>query len=108
VHEAIELFSHHGMEDKVQLLRFRGDEMTSVYTFGSIVNHFYGQLVPSSKFLTDFDIRICEPGFVLLFPPHGKPGEMPVYHHEEQVFGVFQEYENWMRILGVRTVAHLN
>lgn len=108
VSEAIKRFAEAGLNDKVELLRFRTDEMTSIYHSGDMINHFYGQLLPSTGHLTLFDLKLCDPGFVLLFPPHGRPNEMPEYHHEERLFEVFQEYEQWMRILGVRTVAHLN
>lgn len=106
--DAIDAFTAAGLMDKVELLRFRESDKISVYTFGPIINHFYGQLVPSTGVLKHFDIAPCPPGFVLLFPPHGNPDQMPNYRHEERLFAVFQEYEHWARILGVRTVAHLN
>lgn len=108
VGEARRLFAEAGLADKVELLAGRDKETTSVYHCGPIINHFYGQLLPSTGYLRQFDLKLCEPGFVLLFPPHGKPDEMPVYIHEPKIFSVFQEYEQWSRILGVRTVAHLN
>lgn len=106
--EAIEIFRKAGMMDKVSLLQFREDEKVSIYRYGPMVNHFYGQLAPSAGLLHPFDIRPCPPGFVLLFPKHGDPGELPVYEHKGKLFQVFQEYEKWSRILGLRTVAQLN
>ncbi|MDX2175165.1 MAG: nucleoside kinase [Candidatus Sumerlaeia bacterium] len=106
--EAIELFRARAMDDKVSLLEFRTDEQVSVYRSGPLVNHFYGQLVPSTGCLKPFDLKACAPGFVLLFPKHSEPGELPEYRHDPKMFAVFQEYERWSRILGVRTVAQLN
>jgi uridine kinase len=108
VAEAIELFRKQGLRDKVALMKYRDDEMISVYQCGHMVNHFYGQLLPSTGLLKQFDLHLCGPGFVLLFPPHGKPYDMPEYTHDENIFEVFQEYEHWSRILGIRTVADLN
>ncbi len=106
--EAMKMFADAGLHDKVELLRYREDEQISVYRCGEMINHFYGQLLPSTAHLTLFDIKLCDPGFVLLFPTHGKPHELPPYHHEEKLFSVYQEYEQWAKILGVRSVAHLN
>ncbi len=106
--EAIRLFHEAGMHDKVALLKFRGQDVISIYRFGPIFNHFYGQLLPSTGMLRHFDIKLCGPGFVLLFPRYTAPYELPEYIHYERIFSVFQEYEQWSRILGVRTVAHLN
>lgn len=107
--EAIDRFREAGLADKVELLQHRDkDELISIYRCGNILNHFYGQLVPSTGYLKKFDVVSCTPGFVLLFPPHGKHDHLPEYHHEDRMFSVYQEYERWSRILGVRTVAHLN
>lgn len=108
IEEAKRLFAEAGLEDKVELLRFRTDEKVSIYRSGPMINHFYGQLLPSTGYLKVFDLQICAPGFVLVFPIRAKPDQLPRYRHEEKLFQVFQEYEQWMRILGVRTVAHLN
>lgn len=108
VAEAMEMFKKAGLLDKVELLKYRSDDEVSIYHCGNLVNHFYGQLLPSTGHLTQFDIKLCGEGFVLVFPSYSKPDELPEYKHEEGVFKVFQEYEQWMKILGVRTVAHLN
>lgn len=109
IREAIRQFAEAGLEDKVELLQYRDpEERISVYQCGNLINHFYGQLVPSTGYLKVFDVVKCDPGFVLLFPPHGKSQELPTYRHEDRMFAVYQEYERWSRILGVRTVAHLN
>jgi uridine kinase len=106
--EALKIFAERAMDDKVSLLEYRTDEKVSLYKFGNLVNHFYGQLATSSGMLTPFELHPCWPGFVLGFPPHGKPGSIPEYHHNAKLFEVYQEYERWSRILGLRTVAQLN
>lgn len=109
IRDAITQFAAAGLDDKVELLQYRDPgERISVYKCGDQINHFYGQLVPSTGYLKVFDLVKCDPGFVLLFPPHGKPDVLPAYEHEDRMFAVYQEYERWSRILGVRTVAHLN
>lgn len=108
IEEAVELFKAQGLDDKVALMKYRNDKTIAVYTCGPIVNHFFGQLLPSTGLLKLFDLHLCGPGFVLLPPPHGTPGQLPPYIHHEKIFQVFQEYEHWSQILGVRTVADVN
>jgi uridine kinase len=107
VPQAIKLFEERGLADKVELLRYREDDVVSVYELAGMMNHFWGQLAPSTGVLKVFDVRPCGPGFVLIFPENGVM-ELPTYVHEPKLFDVYQEYERWARILGVRTVAHLN
>ncbi len=106
--EAMELFAEAGMDDKVALLKYRGKDMISVYRCGPIFNHFYGQLLPSTGLLENFDLKLCGPGFVLRFPRYDAPYELPEYVHYDRIFSIYQEHEQWSRILGIRTVAHLN
>lgn len=106
--EALRIFAERGMDDKVSLLEYRTDSKVSLYRFGNLVNHFYGQLATTSGNLKPFDLKACPPGFVLVFPRHGTHGSLPEYRHNAKLFEVFQEYERWSRILGLRTVAQLN
>ena len=107
--EAIELFRAAGMKDKVELLRqSEPGSRISVYRLGNLINHFYGQLAPSTGCLQFFELRNTPPGFVLRFPSSSSPAELPPYQHQHGLFEVLQEYDHWMRLLNLRTVAHLN
>lgn len=106
--EAVELFEKSGQLEKVQLLRCCDAERVSVYRCGGATNHFYGYLVPSTGFLKVFDLIPQSPGFVLLFPSISEPLTLPPFEPQPKLFAVYQEYERWMRILGLDTVAQLN
>lgn len=107
--EALELFAAAGMAEKVELLKYSpADSRVSIYRMGGMINHFYGQLAPSTGSLTEFELRNTPPGFVLRFPSRTNPVELPPYQHQRTLFEVLQEYEQWMRLLDWRTVAQLN
>ncbi len=106
--EAIELFKRNGQPEKAELMRWCGSEGVTVYTCGGYTNHFYGYLVPSTGYLKTFDLILEEPGFVLAFPHSSAPDRLPPYVHEPKIFAAYQEYDHWMRILGLDTVAQLN
>jgi uridine kinase len=108
IDEAIKLFKSTGQTEKIQLLRFCATQYVSVYVCGGATNHFYGYLVPSTGYLKHFDLISKPPGFVLLFPSVTNPGTLPPYEPQPKLFAVYQEYERWMRILGLDTVAQLN
>lgn len=107
--QAIALFKDAGMLDKVELLKYSkpGDDV-SVYRLGGLINHFYGQLAPSTGVLDVFELRHTSPGLVLRFPTRSTPDALPAYEHQKAIFEVLREYENWMRILQWRTVPQLN
>lgn len=106
--EAIELFGKAGLNDKVELLRWSPPGPVSIYQLCDRLNHFYGQLVPSTGALGVFDLQVAAPGFVLRFPRTSRPNELPPNESSEKTMGVLREYERWMRILDWRTVSRLN
>ncbi|MCB2153896.1 nucleoside kinase [bacterium] len=106
--KAIKIFEEAELHDKVELLKYSASGPVSVYQLGSEINHFYGQLAPSTGYLKTFELQTVEPGFVLRFPTISKPLDTPPFVHQEKMFGVLSEYERWMRILEWRTVPNLN
>ena len=108
VEEAIKIFKEAELFDKVDLLKYSSSGLVSVYRLGNEINHFYGQLAPSTGCLKSFELRAVAPGFVLRFPTVREPLDTPPFVHQEKMFGVLQEYERWLRILDWRTVPHLN
>lgn len=108
VEKAIALFRAAGHMDKVELLKYAPPGSVSVYRLGGEVNHFYGQLAPSTGCLKVFELVAELPGLVLRFPDAAKPYEIPGHQTYEKMREVLREYEQWMRVLDWRTVAQLN
>lgn len=106
--EAITLFEQAGLHDKAGLLRYSPPGPVSVYQLGDRLNHFYGQLAPSTGALGVFELQLTPPGFVLRFPRTSKPSELPPSVSSDKTMGVLREYERWLRILNWRTVGQLN
>ncbi len=106
--KAIEIFRKADMMDKVELLKYAHAETVSIYSLCGRINHFYGQLAPSTGCLSAFELKHMHPGFVLRFGRSSNPHELPVSREQEKMFGVLREYERWMNILDWRTVPQLN
>ncbi len=106
--DALKIFGDAGMNEKVRLLEYMAPKAVSVYRLRGHVNHFYGQLAPSTGALKTFELERLEPGFILRFPRSNNPEELPPRQNIEKMAGVMHEYERWMRILQWRTVAQLN
>jgi uridine kinase len=106
--EAIELFRREGMTDKAELLKYASDGPVSIYRMGNHINHFYGQLAPSTGLLRVFQIVPESPGLILRFPRSSDPAQMPPRQKTDKMMGVLREYERWLRILNWRTVPQLN
>ncbi len=106
--EAVNFFRRHGQPDKADLLKFQQSKKVSVYKCGKTYDHFYGILAPKTGYLKLFDITPYAPGFILRFPSIENPMELPRHIEQKKMFQVFQEYEDWGHLLGVKHVADLN
>ena len=106
--EAAQFFKRHGQPGKAELLRFQERAKVSVYKCGNVYDHFYGILAPSTGYLKVFDIVPYPPGFIVRFPSVENPHGLPKFMDQKKMFQVFQEYEEWGKLLGIQNVADLN
>jgi len=91
-----------------KLLHYSSKQEITLYQYGSVVNYFIGPLVPSSGFLSIFDIQYLPPGLVLRFPTLRHPDRITTFVHQPNLLKIFTEYERWGDILGVSYVGSLN
>jgi len=108
IDEARRIFLDQGREDRYRALEFREKDYVSLYTFDDIEDYFYGYMVPSTGYLKLFGLAAENNGIVLIVPKKENPTRLPDETLPKQLFDVFTEYTNWIRILGVEDVGRLN
>lgn len=106
--EALYLFEKSGMYDKVELMKYKEKEYISVYHCYGYNNYFYGYMVPSTGYLGHFELMPYNPGLILRFPIKSNPNQIPEFFEQKKLFGIFREFENWGRIMGLKDVADLD
>lgn len=108
IDEARRIFLNKGREDRYRALEFREKDYVSLYTFDDIEDYFYGYMVPSTGYLKLFGLAAENDGIVLIVPKKENPTRLPDVTLPKQLFDVFTEYTNWIKILGVEDVGRLN
>ncbi len=106
--EAIENFHRQGQADKARLLHFRSEPYFDQYTCGGFSDYYYGELAPSTGYLTVWDIEQAQGGFLFLFPDACDPTSLPPAPDMPNFFSVFTEGERWCELMECQTVADLN
>ncbi len=106
--EAMTLFRRQGQEDKVRLLAFRPSPVIHVYQLGWLYDYFYSYMVPSTGYLSQFDLIPEPPGCLLRFPTKESPDAIPEHVPSPKLFTIFRESERWADILEVGDVPALN
>lgn len=106
--EARRRFREYRMYDKEQLFRYRRASRVNIYSLNSFEDYYYGYMVPDASYLTCFDLRLFEDGFVLQFPPQGQPELLPEFRPEMKIYQVQRDSMEWGKRLGIPTVGALN
>ncbi|OQC61479.1 MAG: Uridine kinase [Bacteroidetes bacterium ADurb.Bin012] len=106
--EAAQLFMKNGQMDKAELFGRRHEMYTSVYGLNGFINYFYGYLVPSTGYLTLYDIRHYYKGLLIRVPDPENFEIPPAVTHQPKLFKVFREHKKWINILDVPFVGNLN
>ena len=101
-------YAEEGFTDKVALLDTRPRLYSQLYTLGDTVGYFYGSLAPSTGYVTLFDIQPYYDGFYLALPLRTAPDTLHRNVQQEKMFGIFQEYQSWVTLMGVPTIGAVN
>lgn len=106
--QALEQFTQQGQQDKSRLLAWREFDYFDEYTYGDFADYFYGEMVPSTGYLTVWDIVEAEGGFVFVYPDDSCPDSLSKVPAMPNFFSVFTEGERWCELMECETVADLN
>ena len=106
--QAVDYFQTIGETDKVHLLDYRPYDFFYVYQCNRVFEYFYGTMLPSTSYVTAFDLLHNAPGFVLQMPSPNNPKHAAKFKHLPKHLGVFQQSNQWCRILECSNAADLN
>ena len=80
----------------------------TLYELNGVKDYFHGFMVPSTGYLDLFDLRHYGDGFILQFPRRHQNDKLQPFEDEPRLARVFREYNDWLSLIGVPSVAALN
>ena len=106
--EAIAYFAENGRSDKAQLLRNRQVDWFDWYTTEDFRDYYYGEMMPSTGYLSVWQLREAEQGFLFIQPDDRDPDHVAKYNDSPQFLHVFTEGQRWCELMECENVADLN
>lgn len=106
--EANQIFLEMGMEDKVEIMKYRKEDTIRVYRNGWMRDYLFGYMVPSAGYLRKFGLKFYLPGVILQYPSFEEPGKVRPFQDNPKLFKVFRQAEKWSDSQGIRNIADLN
>lgn len=107
--EAIAYFAEHGMPDKAKTLSYRIGSHVNVYELDGFYDYFYGEMLPNTKYLKAFSLKLwTEEGLYLILPTPADPGVPGPFMPSEKVAKVMYDTSLHLERLGLSNVGDLN
>ena len=105
---AIDRFTKDGLDDKARLLSWRTADYFDEYAYGDFADYYYGEMMPSTAWLTVWDILPADGGLVFVYPDDQNPEVCAKVPAIPNFFSVFTEGERWCTLMECETAADLN
>jgi len=106
--DAIDRLMQQRLEEKARLFEQQGHLYTDLYFLSGYGNYLYGDLLPSTGYLSNFGLEPYYDG-ILLQPPKRKDfSKLRRMGYHDKLFEIYQEQKEWASIIRVSTVGHLN
>ena len=106
--QAQEDFRREGQEDTARLLSWRTVPHFDVYSYDGFSDYYYGEMMPSTGYLSVWDIVPVDGGFMFIFPDPLEPDHLANFTQMPNFFRVCAESEHWCTLMECQNVADLN
>ena len=106
--EAIEIYKKKGYLDKNEVLKYREEEEVNIYVCDNYINYLFGYMVPSTGFLSKFQLRLYHPGFLVQFPRAEKGGKIPIFEDSPSFGRMLREARSWAKMCEADRIPLLN
>jgi uridine kinase len=106
--EARDLFASRDEPDKLRLLDHWNPDSLEILRAGEMLDVAYFPAPASSRRLSHFELRSHKPGFILRFPDPRNHKVIPEPSQQTSLFQIYQESQQWAKIINVGDVGALN
>ncbi|HTN68184.1 MAG TPA: hypothetical protein VLZ33_01840 [Dysgonamonadaceae bacterium] len=106
--KVVKLFRENRMEDKALLLETSNFMYSRYFILDGYINYFYGSLTPSTGYITIFDVKEYNGGFLLMIPNRTNPDRLETFIRQDKLLDVYREHLHFLKLTGLSNVGHLN
>ncbi len=105
--EVIRLFKNQ-TNGEVNLFETFGEPYSRYFSMGDYIDYYSGVLMPSSGYISIFDLEPYFDGMLLRVPNRVNPIKLEDNVPQEKMFGIFNEYVGWNKLMHINNVADFN
>lgn len=94
--------------DKEKILKYRKEETVHLYTCEEYANYMFGYMLPSTRYLTDYKLRLYSPGFMISYPRSECGGVIPPFEDAPTFSLALKEANIWGNIAKCSSIPQMN
>jgi uridine kinase len=106
--DAIQVLNRQKLFNKVKLVEQQGHLYSHLYFLDELGNNFYGDLLPSTGYITNFGLVKYYNGLLLQVPKRKNILKLRRITEHKKLFDIYQEHKKWAGILNIATIGNLN
>lgn len=106
--EAQDYFARTGQTDRLRILGYRRFNHFTLYRIDGLEDYFYGEMVPSTRYVDVFDLRAYGEGILLQMPDLKNPKKPARFVDLPHLLRTYSEAADWHAILNCENAADLN
>lgn len=106
--EVVAILEKMNLVETRKQLNYLGKPVFKLNKLAGFLDLYFDPLVPSTGYLTHFDIIPYEEGLRLCYPSTAHPDELPPFEDSQKLFSIYRYYKQWGRKLGITSAASLN
>ena len=106
--DALKLYKDFGLEDKMEILKYRPEKTVHFYNCNGYKNYLFGHMVPSTGYVKKFKLRSYYPGILISYPRSESNGEVPAFTEEPNFAKSLSESGLWAKTVKLDLVSRIN
>ena len=106
--EAKQIYLKEGYLDKIEVLKYREEDIVHMSECDGYINYLYGYQLPSTGYIDKYKMRLYDDGFVIQFPRAECGGEIPEFSESASFGKMLKDARNWSEMIGCSNIASIN
>ena len=106
--EAARIFAADGYQDKVDILKYRPEKTAHIYNCGNYRNYMYSRMVPSTGYISKWNVRYYHPGIIIQYPRPQVGGVIPPFEDAPTFGKTLKRAHQWGLATGCDTIVGIN
>ena len=105
--EVIQMFAAR-FNNESSIFETLGNPYCRYFRMGDFIDYYSNVLLPSSGYVTLFDVEPFKDGMLIRIPNRTNPLILEDSIPQEKMFSIFQEYNRWNKLLRINNVSDFN